>query len=150
MADTLRGQMVNEAIRRLTYMPKKAAYIIKPLIESAVANAENHMRVDIDHLYIKTIAVDQGPYLKRNRPLARGSAAVIRKKMSHIRVGLGEKTGLKAKTKGKKARVGTKTGIKAGTKTGIKAGAKTGIKAGARGKNKSKNRRGGIGYGTKS
>ena len=90
VADVVRGQTVNEAIYRLAYMPKKAAPMIKALIESAVANAENQMTVDVDHLYIKTIAVDPGPYLKRHRPVARGSAAVIRKKMSHIRVHLGE------------------------------------------------------------
>ena len=91
VADVVRGQAVNEAIRRLTYMPKKGAPIVKSLIESAVANAEHRMRVDIDYLYIKTITVDQGRILKRHRFLARGSAAVIRKKMSHIRVVLDER-----------------------------------------------------------
>ena len=91
VADTVRGKEVNEAIRILTFMPKKSAVMIKKLIESAVANAEQKKVIDIDNLYVKTITVDQGPSLKRFKPAAQGRAQSIKKKMSHINVILDER-----------------------------------------------------------
>lgn len=91
VADMVRGQDVNEAIRRLTFMKKKGSYLVKKLIESAVANAEDKKVIDVDNLYVKTICVDQGPALKRFRPRARGQAFMIKKKLSHINVILDER-----------------------------------------------------------
>jgi len=91
VADLVRGQNVNEAIKELTFSPKKAAFVIKKLIESGVANAENKQVMDVDNLYVKTITVDEGPFLKRFRPRAQGRASGIKKKTSHINVTLAER-----------------------------------------------------------
>lgn len=91
VADAVRGKDVNEAIRVLTFMPKKSAVLVKKLIESAVANAEDKKVIDVDNLYVKTITVDQGPSMKRFMPRAQGRASMIRKKMSHINVILDER-----------------------------------------------------------
>ena len=91
VADMVRGKDVNEAIRTLTFMKKKTAVMIKKLIESAVANAEQKEVIDVDNLYVKTICVDQGPSLKRFRPRAQGRAFMVKKKMSHINVVLDER-----------------------------------------------------------
>ena len=91
VADVVRGKDVNEAIRSLTFMKQKGATLIKKLIESAVANAENKKTIDIDNLYVKTIFVDMGPSMKRFRPRAQGRAFEVKKKMSHINVILEEK-----------------------------------------------------------
>lgn len=91
VADLVRGQGVNEAIRDLTFSSKKAALMIKKLIESAAANAEQKEVMDVDNLYVKTITVDEGPFMKRFRPRARGSASSIKKKTSHINVVLAER-----------------------------------------------------------
>lgn len=91
VADTIRGKGVNEAIRILTFMPKKTAGFMKKLVESAVANAEQKKVIDIDNLFIKTVLVDEGPDLKRYRPRAQGRAFQIRKKTSHIRLVLDER-----------------------------------------------------------
>lgn len=91
VADMVRGKNVNEAIRTLTFMKKKTAAMIKKLIESAVANAEQKEVIDVDNLYVKTICVDQGPSLKRFRPRAQGRAFMVKKKMSHINVVLDER-----------------------------------------------------------
>lgn len=91
VADVIRGKDVNEAIKSLTFMKQKGAVLIKKLVESAVANAENKKTIDIDNLYVKTITVDMGPSMARFRPRAQGRAFQVRKKMSHINVILDEK-----------------------------------------------------------
>ncbi len=91
VADVVRGKDVNEAIRSLTFMKQKGAGLVKKLIESAVANAENKKVIDVDNLYVKSIWVDMGPVMKRYRPRAQGRAFEVRKKISHINVVLDEK-----------------------------------------------------------
>ena len=91
VADLVRGKDVNEAIRILAFSPKKPSEMIKKLIESAVANAEDKKVIDIDSLYVKTITVDQGPSMRRFRPRAQGRAFMVKKKMSHINLVLDEK-----------------------------------------------------------
>lgn len=91
VADVVRGKDVNEAIRSLTFMKQKGAVLIKKLIESAVANAENKKVIDVDNLFVKSIWVDMGPSMKRYRPRAQGRAFEVRKKISHINVVLDEK-----------------------------------------------------------
>lgn len=91
VADLVRGMNVNEAIRSLTLRKEKTAGLMKKLIESAVANAEDKKVIDIDNLFVKTVWVDQGPRLKRFRPRAQGRAFMIQKKLSHINVVLDER-----------------------------------------------------------
>src|SRR5580704_8146486 len=91
VADVVRGQDVNEAIRSLTFMKQKGAGLMKKLIESAVANAEDKKVIDVDNLYVKHISVDMGPAIKRFRPRAQGRASGIKRKISHINVILDEK-----------------------------------------------------------
>ena len=91
VADLVRGMDVNEAIKTLTFNKKKTSDLVKKLIESAVANAEQKQVIDIDNLYVKTITVDKGPDAKRFQPRAQGRAFQIRKKQSHINVVLDER-----------------------------------------------------------
>ena len=67
-------------------MPKKGAELVRKVIESAVANAENNNNVSADALTVKSAIVDQGPVLKRFKAGARGTAMPRRKKMSHITI----------------------------------------------------------------
>jgi len=90
VADLIRGNNVESAITTLRFMPKKAARIIRKLIESAVANANQNEAIDVDTLYIKKVFVDGGPMLKRIRPRAMGRASRILKRSSHITVVLDE------------------------------------------------------------
>ena len=87
VADTVRGMNVDQAITTLKFTPKKGAKILRKVIESAVANAT---QVDVDNLFIKKIAIDGGPSLKRIRPRAMGRATRIIKRTSHITVVLDE------------------------------------------------------------
>jgi large subunit ribosomal protein L22 len=91
VADIVRGQNVSEAIKRLTFLNKKTAGLLKKIIESAVANADYKKTIDLDKLYVKTVTVDEGPVLKRFRPRAQGRATGVRKRTSHINVVLDER-----------------------------------------------------------
>jgi large subunit ribosomal protein L22 len=91
VADAIRGKNVNDAIRILTFMPKKSATFMKKLVESAVANAEQKKVIDVDNLFVKTVLVDEAPDMKRYRPRAQGRAFQIRKKTSHINIVLDER-----------------------------------------------------------
>src|ERR1700690_3678036 len=91
VADMVRGKGVNEAIQILTFVNKKSAPILKKLVQSAVANADQKKTVDLDTLYVKHISVDQGPTLKRYMPRAMGRASEIKKKTSHVNLILEER-----------------------------------------------------------
>jgi large subunit ribosomal protein L22 len=91
VVDMVRGKGVQEALNILRFSPQKAASIVYQLVGSAVANAEQKGVADVDRLYIQSIAVDQGPVLKRFMPRAQGRATRIRKPTSHITVVLNEK-----------------------------------------------------------
>ncbi|MGB5625649.1 MAG: 50S ribosomal protein L22 [Woeseiaceae bacterium] len=86
MADVIRGQSVDEALRTLSFSPKKSARIVKKVLESAVANAEHNHGADIDELKVATIEVNEAPTLRRFRARAKGRGARIIKRNSHITI----------------------------------------------------------------
>jgi large subunit ribosomal protein L22 len=89
VADLVRGKKVDNALNILTFSPKKGAEIIKKVVESAIANAENNNGADIDELKVKAICVDKGMVLKRIRARAKGRAGKIIKPTCHIKVTVG-------------------------------------------------------------
>ena len=89
--DAIRGKDVTTALGILTYNPRYASSIIKKLLESAIANAENNHDMKHENLYVAEIYANQGPTLKRIRPAAKGSAVRIRKRTSHITIVLKER-----------------------------------------------------------
>ena len=89
--DAIRGKDVNTALGILAYNPRYASSIIKKLLESAIANAENNNGMNKDNLYIAACYADQGPTMKRVRPRAQGRAYRIEKRMSHITIVLNER-----------------------------------------------------------
>lgn len=86
VADQIRGKGVEEALDILMFSPKKAAHLMKKVLESAIANAENNEGADVDELRVSAVFVDEGPTLKRIRPRAKGRADRILKRNSHITV----------------------------------------------------------------
>lgn len=89
--DAVRGKDVTTALAILTYNPRYASSIIKKLLESAIANAENNNGMNRDNLFIAECYADKGPIMKRVRPRAQGRAYRIEKRMSNITVVLDEK-----------------------------------------------------------
>jgi len=90
VADMVRGKRVDLALNILTFSPQKAAFAIKKVLESAIANAEHNEGADIDELKVKTIYVDQGPSLKRFTARAKGRGNRIIKPTCHITVTVGD------------------------------------------------------------
>jgi len=89
--DQVRGKQVGEALNMLSFAPQRGARILKKLVNSAIANAEQNTGVDVDSLYIMRVYADEGPTLKRWRPRAQGRATSIRKRTSHLTVVLNKK-----------------------------------------------------------
>lgn len=92
VADVIRGMSVNNAEAQLMISPRRPSVALLKLLRSGVANAKLNLQADPDALFIKEIRVDGGPMMKRWTPRARGSAAQIQKKMSHITITLGVST----------------------------------------------------------
>ena len=90
VADQVRGLKVEDALNVLTFSSKKAAVIVKKVLESAIANAENNEGADVDELKVSTIFVDEGMTLKRIKPRAKGRADRIMKRTCHITVKVSE------------------------------------------------------------
>lgn len=91
VVDLIRGKEVGEAIAILRHTPKSSSPVLEKLLNSAIANAENNYQMDVNNLVISEAYVDEGPTLKRFRPRAKGSAARINKRTSHITIVLTEK-----------------------------------------------------------
>ena len=89
--DAIRGKDVQTALGIVTYSPRYASSLVKKLLESAVANAENNNGMDSAKLYVEECYANQGPTMKRVRPRAQGRAYRIEKRMSHITVVLNER-----------------------------------------------------------
>ena len=90
VADQIRGKKVDEDLDFLIFNKQKGSAIMKKLLESAIANAENNNNSDIDKLSIKTVIVNQGMRLKRMKARARGRADRIIKPTCHIEIVLTE------------------------------------------------------------
>jgi large subunit ribosomal protein L22 len=92
VAALVRGKPVEAALNILKFTPRAAALPVEKLIKSAVANATDKSKgqVDVDTLYVKTISVDQGPTQRRFMPRAMGRATPIKKKTAHVHVVLAE------------------------------------------------------------
>ena len=89
--DAIRGKGVREAEALLTYNPRYASGVIRKLLLSAVANAENNNGLDANSLYIAECYANKGPTMKRIQPRAQGRAYRIEKRTSHITVVLDER-----------------------------------------------------------
>ncbi len=89
--DAIRGKDVESALGILTYNPRYASSVVKKLLESAIANAENNNGLSRSSLYVAECYANKAPTMKRIRPRAQGRAYRIEKRMSHITVVLDEK-----------------------------------------------------------
>ena len=89
VADQIRGLPIERALNILAFSPKKAAGIVKKVVESSIANAEHNEGADIDELKVKSIFVDKATSLKRFTARAKGRGNRIEKQTCHITVTLG-------------------------------------------------------------
>ena len=87
----IRGKMAEEALTVLRFSPQKAARIVYKVLQSAVANAEHNYGMDMDKLYVYTAFADQGPVMKRFRPVSMGRAHPYVHRTSHVTVVVSER-----------------------------------------------------------
>tara|TARA_B100000029_G_scaffold65971_2_gene58890 strand:+ start:3426 stop:3758 length:333 start_codon:yes stop_codon:yes gene_type:complete len=86
IANQIRGKTVDEALKLLRYSPKKAAHMLRKLLDSAIANAENNFGADVDELKVSAIEVQMAPTFGRYRARAKGRGNRILKRNSHISI----------------------------------------------------------------
>jgi large subunit ribosomal protein L22 len=91
VADQVRSLPVERALQLLTFSTKKAAPLIRKVLESAIANAENNQGADVDELKVAAICVDCGPLFKRMQARAKGRGNRVVKRTSHITVTVAER-----------------------------------------------------------
>ncbi|MDQ6773635.1 MAG: 50S ribosomal protein L22, partial [Candidatus Dormibacteraeota bacterium] len=84
VADMVRGLRVSEALAQLEFLPKHAARDVAKAIKSAAANAEHNHSLSRDELWLKQVLVDEGPTMKRIRPVSRGMAHQYFHRTCHI------------------------------------------------------------------
>jgi large subunit ribosomal protein L22 len=114
VVDLVRGKPVDEALSILEFQPRRAAPMVRAVIQSALANASNDLEVKLNRLVVSDVHVDGGPLLggrKRFMQRAMGRAFPIHKRTSHIVVTIAEaelkdrkrpSTGRKKKSGGRK------------------------------------------------
>jgi len=90
VAREIQGLPVSDALDILTFTPRKAANLIGKTMKAAMADAENNFELSVDSLFVKEASIGEGPTFRRYKPRARGSAAPIRKRTSHIRIVLSD------------------------------------------------------------
>ncbi|TWU45970.1 50S ribosomal protein L22 [Novipirellula aureliae] len=93
LANLVRGMYADEALDTLKFQPQRGARMLEKVIKSAIGNAQDPDQNDgrshrVEELVLTDVRIDGGPMLKRIRPRARGTAFMIKKRSSHIHVGL--------------------------------------------------------------
>ncbi|HTT02484.1 MAG TPA: 50S ribosomal protein L22 [Steroidobacteraceae bacterium] len=90
VADTVRGQPVNNALNTLKFMPKKGAKLVYKVLWSAIANAQENQGLDVDDLKVSRIHIDAAPMFKRFAARAKGRGTRIIKRNSHITIAVSD------------------------------------------------------------
>jgi large subunit ribosomal protein L22 len=86
VVDQVRGRPVSDALDILNFSTQKGAGLVRKVVESAIANAENNEGADVDELKICEVFVNEGLTMKRIRPRAKGRANRILKRTCHVTV----------------------------------------------------------------
>jgi len=103
IVNLVKGLSVFDAETALKRTPNRSAQPLLKLLLSAKANAVHNFQLDPSKLYIKGFRVNCGPIMKRTMPKARGSADVVRHRISHVYVVLDTKEDMKSLAKDDKS-----------------------------------------------
>jgi len=91
VAQSIRGQKAGAALNALTFSPKRVAKVVKKVLQSAIANAENNHDLDVDDLVVSEASVGKNLVMKRFHARARGRGAAIEKPFAQITIVVQEK-----------------------------------------------------------
>jgi len=108
--NTIRGKNVSEALQILSFANTKSARLVEKILNSAVANAQNNFKLDVDSLYVSRCMADDAPRLKRLNAMARGRASMMAKRLSHITVDVKDRSKESTETKVKRSNELSTTG----------------------------------------
>jgi large subunit ribosomal protein L22 len=86
VAQLIRGKKVDKALAELTFSRKRIAQDVKKTLQSAIANAENNHRLDVDQLVVAEAYVGKNLVMKRFHTRARGRMGKILKPFSQLTV----------------------------------------------------------------
>jgi large subunit ribosomal protein L22 len=86
LARVIQGLPVAEALKVVDFSERKGALNLGKTLKSAIANAENNAKLDVDDLRVKEAVIGDGPRMKRFWPRARGMVSPVMKRMCHIKV----------------------------------------------------------------
>lgn len=89
MADLIRGRRVDDAMTLLEFNHRRASEMVLRALKTAIADAEQS-EADVSKLIVAESRIDGGPIIKRFQPKDRGRAFPIRKRTSHIVLGVEE------------------------------------------------------------
>jgi large subunit ribosomal protein L22 len=92
-ADLIRGRNVDEALQLLRFYPNRGARMLEKVVKSALGNADDQECPNLDDLVVAEARVDGGPMYKRIQPRARGTAFMIKRRLSHVVVTLADPEG---------------------------------------------------------
>ena len=123
VAQTIRGKKAGAALNELSFSPKRVAKVVKKVLQSAIANAENNHDLDVDDLFVSEASVGKNLVMKRFMARARGRGAGIQKPFSQITIVVEEKREEKkaeTKPKGKSKKTAKKAAKKPAAKTAEK------------------------------
>lgn len=92
IVNLVRGMQADKALEVLRLLPHAAAGPVAKTIKSAIANAEENFGLSREDLVITEIIANPGPSRPWRRFGARGRFKPIRKRTSHIKVVLQERS----------------------------------------------------------
>ena len=86
VAGLIRGKKADKALVDLTFSKKRVSELVKKVLQSAIANAENNHNMDIDKLYVSEAHVGKAITMKRFHARAKGRGNQIKKMFSNITI----------------------------------------------------------------
>jgi large subunit ribosomal protein L22 len=86
----IRGRSAQDAVATLTFSKRRIAQTVKKTLESAIANAENNHRLDVDALVVQRAEVGRAVVMKRFHARGRGRSSRIEKWFSHLTIVVAE------------------------------------------------------------
>ena len=84
VAGLIRGKNADAALAELTFSHRRVAREVKKVLQSAIANAENNLQLDVDKLFVAEVSVGKALVMKRFHARARGRGASIIKPFSNL------------------------------------------------------------------
>ena len=92
VADVIRRMSATDAVKTLSIISKRVGIPLEKTLKSAIANAVYNNQLSEENLVIERIDISEGQAMKRYQPSTRGRTHPYKKRTSHIRIVLKDKT----------------------------------------------------------